>query len=102
MAKRVILLTGLPGVGKTTVLIRVVEGLRARGITVGGMISNEVRENGIRMGFEIFDLTNGKRGWLSHVNQRSGPRVGRYLLALRVWIKLVQKQLIVLLKNVKL
>jgi nucleoside-triphosphatase len=62
VAKRVILLTGLPGVGKTTVLIRVVEGLRANGITVGGIISNEVRENGIRMGFEISDLTNGKRG----------------------------------------
>ena len=82
MAKRVILLTGLPGVGKTTVLIRVVEGLRANGITVGGIISNEVRENGIRMGFEISDLTNGKRGWLARVNQKSGPRFGRYRVSL--------------------
>ncbi len=78
VAKRVILLTGLPGVGKTTVLIKTVEGLRARGITVGGMISNEIRENGIRVGFEISDLTTGKRGWLAHVNQGSGPKVGRY------------------------
>jgi nucleoside-triphosphatase len=82
VAKRVILLTGLPGVGKTTVLIRVVEGLRANGITVGGIISNEVRENGIRMGFEISDLTNGKRWCLARVNQKSGPRFGRYRVSL--------------------
>lgn len=78
MTKRVILLTGSPGVGKTTVLIKIVEGLKARGISVGGMISYEVRENGIRVGFEVSDLTNGKRGWLAHVNQRRGPKIGRY------------------------
>ena len=76
--KRVLLLTGAPGIGKTTILIKTVDALRAKGISVGGMISREVREGNVRVGFEILDLTNGKHGWLAHVNQKSGPQVGKY------------------------
>lgn len=78
MQKRIILLTGNPGVGKTTVLLKVVEDLKARGCKVGGMVSCEVRSCGTRVGFEVLDLSNGRRGWLAHVNQKSGPQVGRY------------------------
>jgi nucleoside-triphosphatase len=73
LAKRVLLLTGAPGVGKITVLIEIVDALKAKGVSVGGMISREVREGNVRVGFEILDLTSGKRGWLAHVNQKSGP-----------------------------
>jgi nucleoside-triphosphatase len=76
--KRVLLLTGNPGVGKTTVLTKAVETLKEKGFSVGGMISREVREGGTRVGFEILDLDSGRRGWLAHVNQQSGPQVGRY------------------------
>jgi nucleoside-triphosphatase len=65
-------------VGKTTVLTKTVDALKAEGYTVGGMISREVREGGIRVGFEIHDLTSGRRGWLAHVNQKSGPQIGKY------------------------
>ncbi len=78
MQKRVLLITGAPGVGKTTVLIKTVEALKAQGVSVGGMISREVREGNTRVGFEIIDLTNGNRGWLAHVNQKVGPQVGKY------------------------
>ena len=78
MQKRVLLLTGAPGVGKTTVLIKTVDSLKAKGISVGGMISREAREGNVRVGFEIIDLTNGKHGWLAHVNQKGGPQVGKY------------------------
>lgn len=30
------------------------------------------------MGFEIMDLSTGQRGWLAHVNQPTGPRIGKY------------------------
>jgi len=78
LQKRVLLLTGSPGVGKTTVLIKAVSTLKKGGCCVGGMISQEVCESGTRVGFEILDLNSGRSGWLAHVNQRSGPQVGKY------------------------
>jgi nucleoside-triphosphatase len=55
-----------------------VDALKAEGFSVGGMISREVREGNVRVGFEILDLTNSKHGWLAHVNQKNGPQVGKY------------------------
>ena len=78
MQKRVLLLTGNSGVGKTTVLIKIVNSLKAEGISVGGMISREAREGNSRVGFEIINLTNNRRGWLAHVTQRTGPKIGKY------------------------
>jgi nucleoside-triphosphatase len=78
LKKRILLLTGNPSVGKTSVLLKVVESLKARGYRVGGMISREARSQGIRVGFEILDLSSNRRGWLAHVDQRTGPQVGRY------------------------
>lgn len=73
-----LLLTGSPGVGKTTVLMKTVDVLKAKGYSVGGMISREVRSGGVRVGFEILDLASGRCGWLAHVNQPIGPSVGKY------------------------
>jgi nucleoside-triphosphatase len=78
MQPRVLLLTGSPGVGKTTVLLETVKILKEKGLRVGGMISREARENGTRVGFELLDLRSQNRGWLAHVNQKNGPRVGKY------------------------
>ena len=83
MQKRVMLLTGAPGVGKTTVLIKTAEALKAQGVSVGGMISREARQGIVRVGFEITDLTSNKRGWLAHVNQKTGPQVGKYRVNLQ-------------------
>ncbi|MEM3731637.1 MAG: NTPase [Candidatus Bathyarchaeia archaeon] len=78
MDKRILLLTGKPGIGKTTTLLKIVDLLKEKGYTVGGMISREVRSGGSRIGFEILDLGTGRRGWLAHINQKSGPQVGKY------------------------
>ena len=76
--KRLLFLTGQPGVGKTSVLLRVVNALKAKGYDVRGMISGEIREQGTRVGFEITDLYTGQKGWLAHIKQPSGPQVGKY------------------------
>jgi nucleoside-triphosphatase len=76
--KRILLITGSPGIGKTTVLMKTVGILKEKGFSVGGMISREVREAGIRIGFEILDLKSEDRGWLANVNQKSGTTLGRY------------------------
>lgn len=78
MNKRLLLITGRPGSGKTTVLLKVVKTLKAEGHSLGGMVSREVRTCGNRVGFEILDLSDNKKGWLAHINQKHGPKVGRY------------------------
>ena len=78
-----LILTGSPGVGKTTVLMKTVEALKKRGYSVGGMVSREVREGGVRVGFEIVDVNSSRSGWLAHVNQKAGPQVGKYRVNIR-------------------
>jgi nucleoside-triphosphatase len=58
--------------------LKTVDALKARGYSVGGVISREARVGWARVGFEILDLGSGSRGWLAHVNQKSGPSVGKY------------------------
>jgi len=76
--KRLIFVTGQPGIGKTSVLLRSVNGLKNRGYEIGGMISRGVREGGVRVGFEIMDFSTGQRGWLAHINQPTGPKISKY------------------------
>jgi nucleoside-triphosphatase len=70
-----VLLTGPPGCGKTTVIRRVVEVLAD--LRTAGFYTQEVRERGQRVGFEIVGL-GGQRCRLAHVHWRSHLRVGRY------------------------
>lgn len=73
-----IFLTGRPGIGKTTVVLETVKFLSRLGIRIGGMVSFEVRESGVRVGFRVKDISTGLEGWLAHVSFTSGPRIGRY------------------------
>jgi len=75
--KRHILLVGVPGCGKTTVVRRTVERLRDAGAAVFGFWTGEIREAGVRKGFDIESLS-GKRAVMAHVTFRGGPRVSRY------------------------
>ena len=71
-------MTGHPGSGKTTIMRTVAQMLKAQGVNVGGMISDEVRASGNRIGFEIIDVSSSKKGWLAHIEQKTGPQVGKY------------------------
>jgi nucleoside-triphosphatase len=77
---RVILLTGRPGVGKTTIVNRVYEHYSAGGFKIEGMTTREVREAGARTGFMITDLSSGQEGWLAKKDLTAGPRVGSYVV----------------------
>ncbi len=72
------LVTGPPGVGKSTAVSRVILRLKSAGVIVGGCTTAEHREGGERVGFELRDLTSGRTGELSSVSSRFGPKVGRY------------------------
>ena len=76
-----IILTGAPGVGKTTIVMDVAQKLKARGVRVGGVVSREVRTNNVRIGFEFIDLATNDRDVLASVTE-NGPRVGKYFVNL--------------------
>lgn len=73
--KKNILITGLPGTGKTTLIIKLSEQLKQ--LSLSGFYTSEIREQGVRKGFEIQSL-DGRKGLLSHVDIRSPYRVGKY------------------------
>jgi nucleoside-triphosphatase len=78
--KRNILITGPPGCGKSTLVLRIAQriGDRARGFTTA-----EIRSpNGAREGFKVTTLS-GKEGVLAHTRLREGPRVGSYRVNLK-------------------
>ena len=70
-----ILLTGQPGIGKTTVIKKIVDQLDPR--DAGGFWSEELRVGERRVGFAIETLS-GERGILAHIDQPEGPMVGKY------------------------
>lgn len=76
---RALLLTGRPGVGKTTILRMVVARCE---MPVGGFYTEEIREGGRRTGFRLVTL-DGKSGMLASVNISSRYRVGKYGVHLR-------------------
>ncbi len=78
MAINRLFLTGDPGSGKTTVIRKVCDLLSVRGKRIGGMVSREMLERGVRVGFEIEDIATHTIGVLAHVYLSHGPRVGRY------------------------
>ncbi|KAJ7342257.1 hypothetical protein JRQ81_009966 [Phrynocephalus forsythii] len=74
MAKHVFL-TGPPGIGKTTLIQKTSEVLKSLGVPIDGFYTEEVRESGRRVGFDVVTL-GGRRGILSRVS--SGPSAGRH------------------------
>jgi len=70
-----ILITGAPGVGKTTLVKKIVEKLYP--LRPVGFYTGEIREGGARRGFSLTAL-DGREGILSHVDIKSPRRVGRY------------------------
>ena len=73
--RRRILLTGLPGCGKTTVVRKVADLLRG---LASGFYTEEIRDGmGQRIGFQVISL-EGKCGELARKGTGSGPRVGSY------------------------
>ncbi len=83
-----VLITGRPGIGKTTLFFKVLDILRRCGITYCGFYCPEVREGNSRIGFKLVDLVDGSWTWLAlridllnvfKVNSSSiSTRIGRY------------------------
>ncbi|MEL9939839.1 MAG: NTPase [Ignisphaera sp.] len=82
-------ITGDPGVGKTTLLLKLVKYIASVGVSVYGFYCPEVREEGRRIGFKIVDIAKNSEGWLALVPEKAIEmgynisvlkKIGRYVL----------------------
>lgn len=93
-----IFLTGVPGVGKSTVVQAVIRRLQEASDTsafvLQGFYTEEVRGTSGRIGFDIVTLS-GKRGQLARVDNSDPrrPRVGKYYVDLRSFESLVLSEM---------
>jgi nucleoside-triphosphatase len=85
-----ILLTAQPRTGKSTAIKKIVNMLGKD--NCGGFYTEEIRENGERVGFRICTLS-GKTGILSHVNIKSDYRISRYGVDLETFEKICISEL---------
>ena len=88
MAAR-LFITGPPGVGKTTLVKRLIE--RFEYSRPVGFYTEEIRENGTRKGFRLVSLPEGETAMLSHINIRSPHRVGKYRVDLEGFERFMDK-----------
>jgi len=70
-----ILITGLPRVGKTTLITTILEELKKKAI---GFVTEEIRENNMRIGFELKTISGQKLLLASKRNTTSRYRVASY------------------------
>lgn len=68
-----LLVTGRPGIGKTTLIAKVIQDYSK----VNGFFTREIKENKRRVGFAI-ETIDGKKGVLAHVGIKSPFRVSKY------------------------
>lgn len=70
-----ILLTGLPGCGKTTAIMKIIASLECE--KVAGFYTQEIRENNHRKGFRWKRL-DGAAGILAHIDIKGRFKIGKY------------------------
>jgi nucleoside-triphosphatase len=89
---RICLITGDPGIGKTTMVSKVIFWAKSAGFTIGGILTREVRSHGERLGFNLMDVSSEETSSLASSAPGSiGPRVGKYRVNLRTLSTLVPK-----------
>lgn len=75
-------ITGLPRVGKTEGLIRVIKRLENEYV-FGGMVTRSIIENGERVGFKIIDWITKEEKVFAHIKLDTVYRVGKYKVDLK-------------------
>ncbi len=72
--KKACLLSGGPGVGKTTIIKQAIGNLEGK---AGGFYTEEIRSGKVRQGFRIVTL-KGESAILAHIDVKSPHRVSKY------------------------
>jgi len=76
--KKVYIVTGEVGEGKTTFLLRLTEMLKEKGIRVGGLLAPRITEGTITTGYDIIDIGSGIREPFLRLTNREITGVERF------------------------
>ena len=71
-------ITGMPSVGKTQTLIKIIEKIEKSGYKIEGMITEPIIEHKKRVGFYVEDWLTKEKDVFAHVEIDSKDKVGKY------------------------
>ena len=71
-------ITGMPSVGKTQTLIKIIEKIEKSGYQIEGMITEPIIENKKRIGFYVMDWMTREREVFAHIDMDNKDKVGKY------------------------
>jgi nucleoside-triphosphatase len=71
-------ITGMPSVGKTQTIIKIIEFLEENGYKVEGMITEPIIEKKRRVGFYVVDWLTKDKAIFAHVDIDNKDKVGKY------------------------
>jgi nucleoside-triphosphatase len=88
-------ITGMPSVGKTETLIKIIEKIEKSGYTVEGMISEPIVEKKKRVGFYVMDWMTKEQAMFAKLDMECKDKVGKYGVDLfnleRVGVKAIER-----------
>ncbi len=71
-------ITGMPSVGKTQTIIKIIEFLEENGYKVEGMITEPIVEKKKRVGFYVVDWRTKEKAVFAHIDIDNKEKVGKY------------------------
>jgi nucleoside-triphosphatase THEP1 len=79
LSNKIFIITGSVGEGKTTQIQQIVETLKNQSISIGGILSPRITENGNTTGYDIVDITTNERvAFLRKTGDKGLPKIGSY------------------------
>jgi nucleoside-triphosphatase len=77
-------ITGMPSVGKTQTLLKIIEKIEKSGYTIQGMITEPIFEKKKRVGFYVTDWQTKEKKVFAHLDFNTKDKVGSYGIELKV------------------
>ncbi|MFP4447488.1 MAG: nucleoside-triphosphatase [Bacteroidales bacterium] len=79
LSKNIFIITGSVGEGKTTQIQKITETLKNQNISIGGILSPRIVENGTTTGYDVVDImTNERTALLRKTDDKKLPEIGSY------------------------
>ena len=81
-------ITGMPSVGKTQTLLKIIGSLEKSGYTVEGMITKPIIKKKKRVGFYVVDWQTNEKEVFAHIDFETKEKVGKYGVAIEALEKI--------------